>query len=45
MAYVRPDHAAEGTALTIKMLDRHYPARVVCDSPYDSANERSRMAG
>jgi dimethylglycine dehydrogenase len=45
MAYVRPDYAAEGTELTIKMLDRRHPARVVCDSPYDPANERSRMAG
>jgi len=27
------------------MLGRHYPARVVCDSPYDPANERSRMDG
>ena len=45
MAYVRPDHAAEGCELTIKMLGRHYPTRIVCDSPYDPANERSRMDG
>ncbi len=44
LAYVRPDHAATGEELTIKMLDRHYPARVVEESPYDPANERSRMA-
>jgi dimethylglycine dehydrogenase len=45
MAYVRPDYAAEGSELTIKMLGEHYKARVVCDSPYDPANERSRMNG
>jgi len=42
MAYVRPDFAEEGRELTIKMLGRHYPARVVGDSPYDPANERLR---
>jgi dimethylglycine dehydrogenase len=42
LAYVRPDHAASGTELTIKMLNRHYPARVVEESPYDPANERLR---
>jgi dimethylglycine dehydrogenase len=43
LAYVRPEFADEGRALTIKMLDRHYPALVVEESPYDPANERLRV--
>ena len=43
LAFVRPDFAAEGTALAIKMLDERYPCRVVGDSPYDPANARARM--
>lgn len=45
MAFVRPKFAAVGQALTIKMLDRHYPAQVVVDSPYDPANARLRADG
>lgn len=43
MAYVRPDFAEDGRELSVKMLNQHYPARVVAESPYDPANERLRM--
>jgi dimethylglycine dehydrogenase len=42
VAYVRPEFSEIGTALTIKMLGRHYPAKVVEESPYDPGNERLR---
>jgi dimethylglycine dehydrogenase len=42
MAYVRPDCAGIGPALAIKMPGRHYPARVVEESPYDPDNRRLR---
>jgi len=42
LAYVRPEYAGEGRELAIKMLNRHYPARVVAESPYDPVNERLR---
>ncbi len=45
MGFVRPEHAGVGTDLTIKMLDRHYPAVVVPDSPYDPDNARARRDG
>ncbi len=43
MAFVRPEAAAEGTTLAIKMLGALYPATVVRDSPYDPENARARM--
>ncbi len=43
MAFVRPEFSGVGTALTIKMLDRHFPAEVVVDSPYDPDNARARQ--
>ncbi len=45
MAYVRPDYAEKGQALTIKMLDKHHPALVVEESPYDPDNLRLRADG
>ncbi len=45
IAYVRPEFAETGQALTIKMLGEHYPATVVEESPYDPANERLRADG
>jgi dimethylglycine dehydrogenase len=42
VAYVRPEFAEIGQALTIKMLGKHYPARVVEESPYDPSNARLR---
>ncbi len=43
MAFVRPEAAAEGSTLAIKMLGTLYPATVVHDSPYDAENARARM--
>jgi dimethylglycine dehydrogenase len=43
LGFVRPDYAGVETELTVKMLDRHYPAIVVQDSPYDPDNARARM--
>ncbi|MBI1778316.1 MAG: GcvT family protein [Proteobacteria bacterium] len=45
MAYVRPDFAEVGQALTMKMLGQHYPALVVEESPYDPDNLRLRADG
>ena len=42
MGFVRPDYAAEGTELSVRMLGEKYPARVVIDSPYDPENARAR---
>ncbi len=43
MAFVRPDHAAVGSRMAIKMLERLYPAEVAQDSPYDPDNARARV--
>ncbi len=45
MGFVRPEHAAAGSRLSVKMLDRLYPAEVVADSPYDPENLRARVDG
>ncbi len=42
MGFVRPDHAAEGTELAVRMLGEKYPAQVMADSPYDSDNAKAR---
>ena len=42
MAMVRPEHAAEGTRLQIKMLGEMHDAIVIPESPYDAANDRLR---
>jgi dimethylglycine dehydrogenase len=42
LGMVRPDLAAEGTELQIKILDKLYPARVVIESPFDPDNARLR---
>ena len=42
IAYVRPDYAEVGRELTMKMLGKRYPARVVEESPYDPGNARLR---
>jgi dimethylglycine dehydrogenase len=42
MGYVKPEHAAVGTRLEVKMQDRRWPAVIVEDSPYDPANARLR---
>jgi len=42
MGFVRPEFAAEGTDLLVRMLGEKYPARVVADSPYDAENAKAR---
>ena len=42
LAYVRPEVAAEGTALEIVILGKRFPATVVADSPYDPENAALR---
>jgi dimethylglycine dehydrogenase len=45
MGYVRPDLAAVGTRLQVRMLRQAWDAVVVEDSPYDPANARIRQDG
>ncbi|ASP20845.1 dimethylsulfoniopropionate demethylase [Antarctobacter heliothermus] len=45
MGYVKPEHAIEGTALKVKMLDQLWDATVTHDSPYDPKNEVIRKDG
>jgi dimethylglycine dehydrogenase len=45
MGYVRPDLAAVGTKLRVKMLRQEWDAVVVEDSPFDPANARIRVDG
>ncbi|MGR3436027.1 MAG: GcvT family protein [Shimia sp.] len=42
MGYVRPDLAAPGTRLEVKMFDRLWPAEVFPDSPHDPENAGPR---
>ena len=42
LAMVRPDLAAAGTRLSIRILGDRYDATVIEESPYDPANERLR---
>jgi dimethylglycine dehydrogenase len=42
LAMVRPEHAAPGTALDIKILDKLHRAIVIAESPFDPDNERLR---
>ncbi|MEM9757093.1 MAG: glycine cleavage T C-terminal barrel domain-containing protein, partial [Pseudomonadota bacterium] len=45
MGYVRPDAAAPGTKLKVRMLGDLWDAEVTADSPYDPANARIRQDG
>ncbi len=45
MGYVKPEHAAPGTKLKVKMLDQLWDAEVCEDSPYDPKNEVIRKDG
>ena len=45
MGYVRPDLAAVGTKLKVKILLKEWDAVVVEDSPYDPSNARIRVDG
>lgn len=45
MGYVRPDLAAPGTTLQVRMLRQLFAAEVTEDSPYDPTNARIRADG
>ncbi|MDZ5696337.1 FAD-dependent oxidoreductase [Chelativorans sp. M5D2P16] len=45
LAMVRPEHAAEGTRLEIKILGKMHPATVIAESPFDPDNEALRADG
>ena len=45
MGYVRPDLAAVGTKLKVRMLRQEWDAVVVEDSPFDPSNARIRVDG
>ncbi|MDD9742034.1 FAD-dependent oxidoreductase [Marinovum sp. SP66] len=45
MGYVRPDLAAEGTRLKVRMQGQLWDAVVTCDAPYDPKNETIRKDG
>ncbi|MEZ5732086.1 MAG: FAD-dependent oxidoreductase [Paracoccaceae bacterium] len=45
MGYVRPDLAAVGTKLKVRMLRQEWDTEVVEDSPFDPANARIRVDG
>ncbi|WP_371056440.1 FAD-dependent oxidoreductase [Rhodosalinus sp. K401] len=45
MGYVKPEHAAPGTKLKVRMLDRLWDAEVQPDSPFDPENARIRVDG
>ncbi|NDW43339.1 FAD-dependent oxidoreductase [Ruegeria sp. PrR005] len=42
LAYVLPEHAAVGTAVSIDIIGLDVPARVIAASPYDPDNRRLR---
>ena len=42
MGYVKPEHAAVGTKVQVKMFDQLWNAEITCDSPYDPKNETIR---
>lgn len=45
MGYLRPDLAAPGTRLKLRMFDALWDAEVTRDSPYDPSNEAIRKDG
>jgi dimethylglycine dehydrogenase len=45
LAMVRPEHAAEGTELEIKILGRLHKATVIPESPFDPENSALRIDG
>ena len=42
VAYVKSEHAAAGTEMTIQMLGKRRKARLIPDSPWDPENKRLR---
>lgn len=45
MGYVKPEHAAVGTQVKVKMFDQLWDAEIVQDSPYDPKNATIRVDG
>ncbi|MFV2053593.1 GcvT family protein [Aliiroseovarius sp. YM-037] len=45
MGYVKPEHAAVGTKLKVRILKQLWDAEVVEDSPYDPTNAAIRVDG
>jgi len=45
LGYVKPDHAAVGTKLKVRMLRELWNAEIVEDSPYDPKNTTIRVDG
>lgn len=45
LAMVRPEHAAEGTELDIRILGKLHPAKVIGESPFDPENAALRADG
>ena len=45
MGYVRPEHAAVGNKLKVKILDQLWDVEIVEDSPYDPKNAVIRVDG
>ncbi|MEM8871773.1 MAG: FAD-dependent oxidoreductase [Pseudomonadota bacterium] len=45
MGYVKPEHAAVGQKVKVKILNQLWDGEVVHDSPYDPKNERIRADG
>jgi len=45
LGYVKPEDAAVGTALKVKMMGALWDAQIVEDSPYDPGNETIRVTG
>ena len=45
LGYVRPEYAAVGTVLRVKMFDQLWDATIVEDSPYDPKNDTIRKDG
>jgi dimethylglycine dehydrogenase len=38
LAMVKPEFAALGTELDVKILDKHFKTTVIAESPYDAEN-------
>ena len=45
MGYVKPEHAAVGTKLKVRILNELWDAEIVEDSPYDPTNAAIRIDG
>ena len=45
MGYVRPELAAVGTEMQVRIMRELWNAKVVEDSPFDTSNARIRIDG